>query len=187
MSHSSTKIWIVELTSLSRVLAALLFASLAFQRVPLALLVAIYLFAIATDLLDGYLARRLKVVTYFGKVLDLIGDKSLTIISLLYAAASGISIFPLALIASREIIMIGVRAVIVDGTQLLPTSRLLGGILASTLWGTTLFLLVAGKKPNLMHTANLLYWVCALGFVATLVVRAWLNFDRIKATLASEP
>ena len=52
-----------------------------------------------TDLIDGYLARRLEAETYLGKVVDLISDKSMTIVSLLYAAARGISIFPLALIA----------------------------------------------------------------------------------------
>src|SRR2546425_8523176 len=145
MRHGIGKIWLVQSISLSRLLAAILFASLAFQNVPLPLLLGLYLFAIVTDVIDGYLARKLKAATYFGKVLDLVGDKSLTIVSLLYAAARGISIAPLVLIATREVISIGMRMIIVEGTQLLPTSRILGGAMALALWGNTLFLVVAGS------------------------------------------
>lgn len=101
----------VDLISLARLVAALVFTLLAFQRVPLALLVSLYGMAIGSDLIDGYLARRLNAETYFGKVLDLVSDKSLTIVSLLYAAARGIPIFPLALIAAREIVTLHSSAI----------------------------------------------------------------------------
>src|SRR5947209_14112229 len=130
----TTRIWLVESISLSRLLAALLFASLVFQDVPIILVSAFYVFAMITDLIDGYLARKLKAETYFGKVVDLVSDKSLTIVSLLYAAARGINMLPLALIAIREVIMIGARMIIVEGTQLLPTNKILGGMMAFLLW-----------------------------------------------------
>jgi CDP-diacylglycerol--glycerol-3-phosphate 3-phosphatidyltransferase len=186
MLRFTTRIWIVELTSLSRLIAGLLFASLVFQPVPRALLAGLYLFAISSDLLDGYLARRLKAVTYFGKVLDLVSDKSLTIISLLYAAARGIDMLPLALIASREVMAIGMRMIIIDGTPLLPSNRFLGGIMASMLWGNTLFLLLAGTKIGRMPIASVFYWICAIASVLTLVIRAYLNSHRIKVSLKCE-
>ena len=75
--------------SLSRLLGALVFASLAFQNVPLWLVAAIYILAMCSDLLDGFLARRLAAISYFGKVLDLVSDKSLTIVSFTLCRRSG--------------------------------------------------------------------------------------------------
>jgi len=178
---------LVESISLSRLIAGLLFASLAFQDVPLMLVSGLYLFAMGSDLIDGFLARRLRAETYFGKVLDLISDKSLTIVSLLYAGRRGIDILPLALIATREVITMGVRVIIVDGTQLLPTNRILGGIMVLMLWGNTLFLVLAGKADNLISIANIVYWACATVFVLTLIARVYLNAHRIKVSLTEGP
>src|SRR3989442_9328400 len=89
MVRRAATIWLVDSISLSRLLAALLFTSLAFQDVPVKLVAGIYIFAMCTDLIDGYLARRFKAGTYFGKVVDLVSDKSMTVVSLLYAAARG--------------------------------------------------------------------------------------------------
>src|SRR5262249_19872907 len=97
-----TRIWLVQAITLLRLFAGLLFAALAFQNVPLMIVPILYGLAMCSDLLDGYVARRLDAETHLGKVLDLVSDKSLTIVSLLYAAARGINIVPLALIATRE-------------------------------------------------------------------------------------
>ncbi|MFL6334484.1 MAG: CDP-alcohol phosphatidyltransferase family protein, partial [Pyrinomonadaceae bacterium] len=80
MLPSSTRLWLVESISLARLMAALLFASLAFQDVPTTILAALYALAMCSDLIDGYLARRLNAETYFGKVMDLVSDKSLTVV-----------------------------------------------------------------------------------------------------------
>jgi|ERR1051326_225520 phosphatidylglycerophosphate synthase len=182
MRRRTATIWLVELVSLSRLLAALLFASLAFQNVRLTLLSALYIFAMCTDLIDGYLARRLEAETYLGKVVDLISDKSMTIVSLLYAAARGISVFPLALIAIREIIMIGARIITVEDRQLLPTSKILGGLFALLLWGNTLFLVVT-RDSNLFRIASDIYWACAIIFTLNLLARIYVSAHRIKAAV----
>lgn len=187
MLRLASRIWLVELTTLSRLFAGVVFASLALQAVPRSLLLGLYLFAVCTDLLDGYLARRLKAVTYLGRVLDLIGDKSLTIVSLLYAAARGIDIAPLALIATREVITIGVRIIVIDGTQLLPSNRLLGGMMALMLWGNTVFLVLADKDTNLISTANIIYWICSIVSILTLGLRIYSSKHRIKAALTDDP
>jgi phosphatidylglycerophosphate synthase len=179
-------IWLVESLSLSRLLAALLFAALVFQDLHVAIPAGFYLFAMCSDLIDGYLARRLEVETYFGKVLDLVSDKSLTIVSLLYAAARGINMLPLALIATREIIMIGARLIIVEGTQLFPTNRLLGGMLWLLLWSNTLFLVVAGTNSERIRMANTIYWGCAIVFVLNFLARVYVSAPRIKASLAKD-
>lgn len=183
MRPRTARIWLVESLSLSRLLAALLFSAFVFQNVQLAIPAGFFLYAMCSDLLDGYFARRLEARTYFGKVLDLVSDKSLTIVSLLYAAARGIDMLPLAVIAIREIIMIGARLIVVDGTQLLPTNRVLGGLLWLLLWGNTLFLVVAGTHGGMIRIARAIYWACAIVFVLNLLVRVYVSAPRIKASL----
>jgi phosphatidylglycerophosphate synthase len=182
----SSRIWLVELITASRLLAGLLFASLAFQHVPRALLVGLYGFAIGTDLLDGFIARRLRAVTYLGKVLDLISDKSITIVSLLYAGARGIDLLPLAFIGSREIISLGARSILVDGLPLLPSNRLLGGFMALMVWGSTMVLILTKPKTQLASVVNILYWLSGVVFVLTMFVRICSNAHRIKAFLARD-
>jgi phosphatidylglycerophosphate synthase len=179
-------VWLVQSISLSRLVAALLFASLAFQEVPLRLLAWIYGFAMCSDLADGFLARRLRTRTYAGKVIDLVSDKSLTIVSLLYAAERGINLFPLAMIATREVIMIGFRSIIVAETQLLPTSRLFGGIMAFVLWSNTLFLVFQIEGTEWLDTVSRIYWGCALVFFVNLVVRISASWRRIMVSLTRD-
>jgi phosphatidylglycerophosphate synthase len=89
--------------SLARLVAGLLFATIAFRPLPVAVPAALYAAAMVSDLIDGQIARRKRAESYIGRVLDLISDKSLTIVSLLFAAECGVSIVPLALIGVREI------------------------------------------------------------------------------------
>jgi phosphatidylglycerophosphate synthase len=186
MLRRNERIGLVEAISLSRILAALFFSSIAFQNVPLAFLSGVYIFAMMTDLIDGYLARKLKAETYFGKVVDLVSDKSLTIVSLLYAATRGIDLPPLALIAVREVIMIGARMIIIEGTQLLPTNKILGGIMAFVLWGNTLFLLIASDSNKLIGIVNIIYWFCAIFYVLNLVARIYVSTQRIRVSLEQD-
>ncbi|TAK97427.1 MAG: CDP-alcohol phosphatidyltransferase family protein [Verrucomicrobia bacterium] len=178
-----SKIWFVQCVSLARLLSALLFASLAFQDIPVQFPALIYGFAICSDSIDGFMARRMKRASYAGKIIDLISDKSLTVVSLLYAAERDVDLPPLALIATREIVVIGLRAIIVDGSQLLPTSRLFGGVMAFVLWGNTLFFLFVPKDSGLVETVNAVYWGCALVFVVNLIVRLYVSRQRIMASL----
>jgi cardiolipin synthase len=186
MLRLTTKVWIVELTTASRLCAGLVFVSLAFQPVPRIVLITLYCIAIVSDVFDGYLARSLKVVTYLGRVLDLVSDKSLTIISLLYAAACGINLLPLALIGSREIIALGMRIVIVEGSQLLPTSRPLGGLRTLLISGNTLLLISLQRTAQLLHVVNVIYWVSAVFFVITFSYGVYSSFARIKVALKSD-
>jgi phosphatidylglycerophosphate synthase len=186
MRPPTTRLWFVESLSFSRLAAALLFSALVFQDIHVAIPATLYLFAMCSDLIDGYLARRLNAETYFGKVLDLVSDKSLTIVSLLYAAARGINLIPLAFIGTREIIMLRARLIVVDGTQLFPTNRLLGGVLWLLLWGNTLFLVLGGASSDRVRTANVVYWGCALVFAFNLLVRVYVSVPRIKDSLKTD-
>lgn len=175
----------VQLISLSRIFATLTFASLAFAGTPRSLLSLIYLFAGVTDWLDGHLSRAQQTDTPFGKVLDLVADKSLTIVSLMYAAASGINILPLSFISVREVVMLGMRLVVVDDGQLLPTSRTFGGVMALLVWGNTLLLINAVPGTDVFRVVSYTYWLCALLFTGNLFVRLIASSTRIKSASAA--
>ena len=175
-------IWLVQGISLARLLATILFVTLASRNIPRFVVAGLLIFAIASDYADGYLSRKLKAQTHFGKVLDLVADKSLTGVSLLYAAAQGIDIIPLAVIATRDMLMLGLRLVISEGQQLLPTNRMFGGLMAVLVWGNTLFLVLIPSDSPMVNIATLLYWAAATFFGFNLAMRIRSSWERIKAT-----
>ncbi|MFA5897553.1 MAG: CDP-alcohol phosphatidyltransferase family protein [Hyphomicrobium sp.] len=172
---------------MSRPIAALVFACIAFQDFSTKVVVSVYLVAAFSDLLDGYVARRLCVTTFFGRIVDLIGDKALSVVSLLYAAAREVDIRPLAVIAVREIITLGARILVVDGRPLLPTSRVFGGALAVLLWGTTALLVVDRADGHFREWIAAGYWLCAIAMFLNLTIRIVANRRRIMVSaLGSE-
>ena len=173
----------VQVVTLARLVAALVFATIAFQNVAHWVLIGIYGSAMISDLIDGGLAERLHARTFFGKILDLVSDKSLTIVSLLYAAARGISLTPLALLAAREIAVLGLRLIVVDGNQLLPTNRLFGGATALLTWGSTAALILAAGGTSAFSTLNKLYWFAAIVVTVNLALRIHASRERITASL----
>lgn len=186
MARRPATVWAVQLFTLTRIICALVFATLAFQRVPRTFLVVLYGAAMFSDLADGYLAERLSARTYFGKVLDLVSDKTLTVVSLLYAAERGISLLPLAFIAAREIVMIGMRLVSVEGRQLLPTNRFFGGMLALVVWGNTALLIWTVGYTRPYAVVEVLYWICAVMFAVNLAKRVRATAPQIMASLESD-
>jgi len=177
------RIWLVEAITLTRLLSGLLFIAVAFRNVPRMVIVLLYGLAICSDLVDGYLARKLDSETHFGKIFDLVSDKSLTIISVLYAAVRGIDIVPIAFIAIREIITLGARLIVVEGMQLLTANKKLGATMVFFLWSNTLFLVFAGDNKSMIVIANKIYWTCSIILAVTLCVRIYLSADRIKTAL----
>ena len=75
----------------------------------------LFLFAALTDWLDGWLARKFGQVSDFGKFMDALADKVLTLgmfTSLLALGALPIlALFPILLILSRELLITGLRLV----------------------------------------------------------------------------
>lgn len=178
-----SRIQMVSAISISRLLIALLFAAIAFHASP-GLLAGVYVVAMVSDLIDGYLARTLKIETAFGRILDLTSDKCLTMVSLLFAATLRIDTLPLALIATREIVGLGIRMIPFDGTPLLPTNRTLGRLMVVAVWGNTLFLVLARDTGSLIRMANLIYWCCAIVLTLSFLIRVIRNLRRIRMFLA---
>ncbi len=73
---------------------------------------AVYSLAAITDLLDGYLARRLRVVSVLGKFLDPLADKLLVMASLIWMVPMGrIAGWAVVLLIGREISVTALRSI----------------------------------------------------------------------------
>ncbi len=110
-----------NLLTLSRIPLMLLIIALLYPetessfRWSKSLALFLFLFAALTDWLDGWLARKFGQVSDFGKFMDALADKVLTLgmfTSLLALRALPIwALFPILLILSRELLITGLRLV----------------------------------------------------------------------------
>jgi CDP-diacylglycerol--glycerol-3-phosphate 3-phosphatidyltransferase len=85
------------------------------------------LFAVAsiTDWLDGYLARRMGIVTIFGKFLDPIADKLIVMAALIMILPlDRVPAWMVLVILSREIIITGLRGIASSEGIVIPASDL---------------------------------------------------------------
>jgi CDP-diacylglycerol--glycerol-3-phosphate 3-phosphatidyltransferase len=72
----------------------------------------VYSAAALTDLIDGWLARRMQIVSVLGKFLDPLADKLLVMASLIYMVPMGrIPEWAVALLLAREIAVTGLRGI----------------------------------------------------------------------------
>ncbi|ABK99380.1 CDP-diacylglycerol--glycerol-3-phosphate 3-phosphatidyltransferase [Pelobacter propionicus] len=73
---------------------------------------AVFALASITDWLDGYLARRMEIVTVFGKFLDPIADKLIVMAALIMILPFGrVPAWMVLIILGREIIITGLRGI----------------------------------------------------------------------------
>lgn len=73
---------------------------------------ALFIIASFTDYLDGHLARKLGLVSNFGKFLDPIADKLLVLAALaLLVGRNEVSVWVLYIVVMRELIVSGIRLV----------------------------------------------------------------------------
>lgn len=91
-------------------------------------ILAFILFAAAsiTDFLDGYIARKKNMVSSFGKIMDPLADKLLTIGALICFIQTGlISVWAPMIIVSREMFVTSLRVV----------ASAKGKVIAASMWG----------------------------------------------------
>jgi len=72
--------------------------------------VSVFVLAAITDFLDGYLARKLKLISDFGKFMDPLADKVLVMAAMVYLLWLGdISPWVLIIVEGREFLIAGLR------------------------------------------------------------------------------
>ncbi len=142
---------------------------------PLGYQLALYLFTVAsiTDYIDGYIARKLKVESPFGEMLDPIADKLLiagVLLALASVETSGwLFMVPALIILIREFMISGLREYLAKQNISTPVT-----ILAK--WKTTAqilalgFLMGAPGFPNFPHAHEIglvLIWIAAILTIQT--------------------
>lgn len=134
------------------------------SRYPMQLALLVLLLAAATDILDGYLARKYKWVTELGIMLDPLADKLMMVTVIVSLVVAGrISWAAAALLVLRDLGMIFVSIFFVSrGKKTVP----------ATVWGkstTVLYYVVLVALLFEWPMADLLVWIMiALAFVTAL-------------------
>ena len=113
--------------TLSRlILTAIFVAGTAFAT-PLGHWIALVSFVIAaiSDFLDGWLARKLGLVTAMGKLLDPLADKILVCSAFVYLSAQGYCpVWVTVVILAREFLVTGLRQIAMEAGQVMAADRL---------------------------------------------------------------
>jgi CDP-diacylglycerol--glycerol-3-phosphate 3-phosphatidyltransferase len=127
-----------NILSASRLIATVLVFILVLLNQPLMYLIATMLFVLAsiTDFFDGYLARRLKVVSSLGVFLDLTADK-------VFVSAILIALVQVGLVPAWVVFIIVTREFLVTGLRSIAAAK--GKIIPAGIWGKqkTLITMVA--------------------------------------------
>lgn len=124
-------------------------------------IVAAVIFALAsfTDYLDGYLARKWKVVTNFGKFADPLADKMLVMSAFIMLV--GMKMAPawvVAIIICRELAVTGLRLLLVENG------------------GTVLAAAMPGKIKTVTQMFSIIFLLCHLSFLGTILLYIALFF-----------
>ncbi|AWN19801.1 CDP-diacylglycerol--glycerol-3-phosphate 3-phosphatidyltransferase [Streptococcus sobrinus] len=124
-------------------------------------IVAAVIFALAsfTDYLDGYLARKWKVVTNFGKFADPLADKMLVMSAFIMLV--GMKMAPawvVAIIICRELAVTGLRLLLVENG------------------GTVLAAAMPGKIKTVTQMFSIIFLLCHLNLLGTILLYIALFF-----------
>lgn len=138
-----------------------------FTREAIALL--IFLSAALTDLLDGYLARRRRQVTTFGKLLDPIADKLLVSAALIsLVELDRVPAWMVVLIVSREFAVSALRYLaLTEGVTIAASD--LGKAKMVTQVTAVALLLLAPHSPTLEQAGYIALWLAVLITVWSMV------------------
>ena len=141
---------------------------------------ALVLFIVAslTDLLDGKIARKYNLVTTFGKFMDPLADKVLTISGM-------ICLIELGRIPSWIVVIIVAREFIISGFRLIATEH--GIVIAANYWGkfkTTfqmiMIILMIMNLPALSLVTDIVMWIALLLTIISLATYIMQNMEVVR-------
>ena len=124
-------------------------------------IVAAIIFAVAsiTDWLDGYLARKWKVVSNFGKFADPLADKMLTMAAFVMLIALGLApAWVVAIIVCRELAVTGLRLLLVEQGGAVLAAAMPGKIKTFTQMLSIIFLLIGDP----IYIGTILLYICLI-------------------------
>lgn len=112
--------------TLARLVLTAAFVVAASVRGPTGDLLALITFVIAaiSDFVDGYLARKLNLVTSLGKLLDPLADKILVSVAFVYLTPTYCPVWATALIIGREFLVTGLRQIAIEKGQVIAADNL---------------------------------------------------------------
>lgn len=135
---------------------------------------AVFVVAMATDQLDGWLARRSGTSSPLGKLLDPVADKVLVLAALVMLIGEGVApAWMVALIVVREILVSGLRLAAIERRVVLG-ARELGRVKT---WAQAVAAAVAGFAAAGAWSDNVAWWTLLLALVATWV--SGLDYARV--------
>lgn len=143
----------------------------------------VFLVASATDFLDGFLARRWKVVSAFGKLADPIADKALVLAALLAISdVDGVPWWPIAVLAVREVAVTLGRFAVIDRGVLAASG---GGKVKTTVQIAAITFYLWPHGPAWLDTVA---WWCLLLAVAIAVVTGYqIALEIVRMRRAARP
>jgi CDP-diacylglycerol--glycerol-3-phosphate 3-phosphatidyltransferase len=159
--------------TLGRIALIPLFVVLAYEPGPWRSFFAglVFLAAALTDLLDGYLARRMNEVTALGKLLDPVADKLLMIAGLVMLVA-------LNLAAPWVVIVILGRDMAVTGLRAIAASE--GVVMPADVWGK--WKTVSQVTAIIMLVLSWRFWIFDVGRIGTWVLWASMVLALVSGT-----
>lgn len=105
----------------------------------------VFLLVALTDMLDGYFARRRKMVTTLGKFLDPLADKLLIVTALIaLISARGVPLWMVIVIVGREIAVTGLRGIAMS-EGIVISSSMMGKYKTAFEMTSIFFLILDGK------------------------------------------
>ena len=169
----------------------------------------VYVIALATDFLDGYLARRWKVEGLFGRVVDPFCDKVLVLGAFIFFAGknfiipearhewvhtiTGVAPWMVVIILSRELLVTTLRSVCESAGQSFG-AVFTGKFKMAFQSATVLVILVyvnyfapLRHEPRFVHYrtyANIAWWICQASIYATVIITVYSGLNYIQRASA---
>src|SRR6056297_988590 len=124
---------------------------------------AVFILAAITDSLDGYMARKHRMVTRFGKIVDPLADKLLISAALItFVSLNEISIWAAILIIGREFAVTGLRIIAAKDGVIISAS--IWGKIKTTIQITAVIAVIVDPKIITLpyYIPNILIWLAVI-------------------------